>query len=440
MMTVFWPHQSRGEGRPHRSPRHRRPRAALVAYMAWALSLLLVAGPASAQPDDGAGGIGIAPASVAIGGALRGATYGEHLILENGNDADVEFVLSPEGEVGTWVSFTEMGDHTRALSSVAVPAGRRADVRIQVTVPASTANGTYTGAVQVMSRRVGDGTGGGAGAGVGIGALLALSVEVTGDERRAGALVDSRVDPAEVGMPVSVHAVVRNDGNVGLRPVVRVVISRGDEVAERLDTEGELFPVDPGKQADVVVLWDTSEHRGGDYVASIAVVDTAGGNDLALGGADVAFRLEPRGTFTRSGTLQGLELVNRPEPGGVAQLEARFANTGQIETTAVFVGDVYRDGVLVRSVQSPPRLAPVGTTVDVGFAIDGVDAARWRVIGRVNYEGRETDVRSVEFRVGGDAGTTAGPSLAAAGAGAAAVAAAAGVGLLARRRRHRHRR
>ena len=348
----------------------RHPRLTALAILAAACgSVLAFAAPLAAQ--EGASGVGVAPAYIEIEEGLRGGTYSERLILENADSVDVEFALSAEGEVGEWVTFTSPEDRNEELTIVQLAAGRRLDVRLQFDVPANTANGAYTGTVQVQSRRVGDGSGDGAGAGVGIGAQVNLSMDVVGTERRAGVLVDARVDPAEVGMPGTFHATVRNDGNVQLRPVLTVAIVRNDEIVTELDTVDEFYPVDPEKQEDVIIDWDTSLQVGGDYVARFAVTDVAGGLDRAIGELDVPFRLEPRGTFTRDGVLESLELVNQPEPGGVAKLTARFQNTGQIETSAMFVGDLFVDGNLVETIESAPRSTPVGQTVDVEFALRG---------------------------------------------------------------------
>ena len=296
----------------------------------------------------------MAPAYIEIEDRLRGGTYSERLILDNADSVDVEFALSAEGEVGEWVTFTSPEDRNEELTVVQLAAGRRTDVRVQFDVPRNVANGSYTGTVQVQSRRVGDGSGEGAGtgAGVGLGAQVNLSMQVVGTELRAGALVDARVEPTEVGMPGTFHATVRNDGNVQLRPVLTVAIVRNDEVVTELDTDDEFYPVDPEKQEDVIIDWDTSLQLGGDYVARFAVTDIAGGADRAIGELDVPFRLEPRGTFTRDGVLESLELVNQPELGGVAKLSARFQNTGQIETKAIFIGDLFVDGELVETIES----------------------------------------------------------------------------------------
>ncbi len=379
---------------------NRSPRliASAAVFVAVCGSALASATPISAQTESG--GVGVAPAFIEIQDGLRSGTYSERLILENADTVDVEFELLTEGEVGSWVTFTSTEDRTHQLTSVQIPAGRREDVRVQFDVPPDVANGSYNGAIEVRSRRVGDDVADGAGAGVGIGALVDLSMQVVGTERRAGALVDARVDPTEVGMPGRFHAIVRNDGNVQLRPVLGVAILRADQLVDELDTRAELFPVDPEQQGDVYVDWDTSLQLGGDYVARFVVTDVAGGAEQSIGHVDVPFRLQPRGTFTRDGVLESLELVNRPEPGGVAKLSARFQNTGQIETTAVFEGDLYVDDHLVSTVESAPRATPAGESVDVDFALNGVEEAGYRVVGRINFEGHETEERAVEFRVG----------------------------------------
>jgi len=381
-------------------------RVARLVVTAVALACTSVLGAPSARAE---GGIGIAPAKLTFDDALRGGSYSTTLILENGEASDVEFSLEPAGDIAPWVSFTEPDDRSQMLTSLTVRAGDRADVRVQVNVPNDAANGAYTGSVNVLSRSVGTSPDPGNAAAVGLGASVDVSVAVTGTEHRQGLVTDVAIDKAEVGMRPRLLARVANTGNVGIDAVLAVAITEaatGRAVALLGSSEG-FFPVDPGQQGEVFVAWDTTDQRAGDYLATLTVVDRAGGSELVLGTHELAFRLEPRGTFTRRGDLEALQVVNQPERGGSARLRARFVNTGEIETQAVLVGGLYADGELVEPIESQPLLARAGTGVVFDIAVPVRFDAQYRVEVRVSFDGEQTPMRTAVFRVGASGGSGA---------------------------------
>jgi hypothetical protein len=121
---------------------------------------------------------------------------------------------------------------------------------------------------------------------------------------------------------------------------------------------------------------------------------------IELGTASVPFRLEPRGTFTRAGSFDDLKLRNSPQPGGIAQIEAVFTNTGEIDVSSVFVGELYVGDQLVRTVESRGRAARPGETVTIEVPIDVADRGDYRVVGKIDFEGSITDNREVRFTAG----------------------------------------
>jgi hypothetical protein len=196
------------------------------------------------------------------------------------------------------------------------------------------------------------------------------------------------------------EARVQNTGNVTIQARVDVRILRdGAEVAS-LSTEGQNFPVFAERDDLVFVNWPTTEQRAGGYTAEFTVVDVAGVFPVELGTATVPFRLEPRGTFTRAGRFDDLTLRNAPQPGGVAQIEAVFTNTGEIDVNSVFVGELYVGDELVRTVESRGRAARPGETVTIEVPIDVADRGDYRITGKIDFEGSITDDREVRFTAG----------------------------------------
>jgi hypothetical protein len=368
----------------------------LLPVLAVAAALLsLNARPAGAQ------GIGISPVRLAFDDALRGGTYAESLILSNSNaDGETEFRLSALGEIASWVRFMDEDTETE-VSSFVVPASERVQVGVTVVVPGDVANRDYSGRIQVTAQDVVDGADQDAdGAEVGLGGFVDVVVSVSGDERRAGRVIDAFVSNAEVGMDQRFEARVQNTGNVSMQAQLDVRILRNGQEVTSLSTAGQNFPVLPEKDDAVFVEWATEEQLGGEYTAEFVVLDVAGAKPLELGSAIVPFRLEPRGTFTRSGTFDDLGLRNDPSPDGVAQVEATFTNTGEIEASAQFVGELYRDGELVATIESLERTSRPGETVVIDVPVELADRGDYQLRGKVYFEGFVTPERDVGFAVG----------------------------------------
>jgi hypothetical protein len=377
----------------------RRTRRLLVVLMASMALLPVHVGSAGAQ------GVGISPVHLQFRDALRGGTFVQSLILTNtDSQRGREFTLSAMGDVAPWIRFVEQGSDV-AVTSLVAPASSRVTVGVTLQVPMDVANREYTGRIRVISKEIADpGAEEAGGTDVGIGGFVDVSVTVTGDERRGARLLDASVSKAEVGMEQRFEARVENTGNVTTQARLDVRVMREGEEVARLSTDGQNFPVLPEKDEVVFIAWPTVEERPGDYTAEFTVVDVAGAEPVEVGSVVVPFILAPRGTYTRAGTFDDLDLRNQPQPGGVAQIEAVFTNTGEIDVTSVFVGELYRGDELVGTVESRGRAVRPGETVVIEVPVDVQDDGEYRVVGKIDFEGSITDDREVRFSAGAGGG------------------------------------
>ena len=361
-----------------------------TALIAVALTTGMVAIPAAAHA-----GVGISPVTIEFDNALRGASYTSDLSLTNTDpDRPAEFTVEAVGDVADWIS-TTLDDDVPA-SSFLVPPDSTLNVRVLLEVPDDSPNGTYTGGLEVLGAVFEASE---EGAGVQIGGLVEVVVDVTGTEVRAASVVDYRVANAEVGMEQRFTAIVQNDGNVQAIGLLDLTIVRDGTTVAELTSAGEPWVVQGGASGPVEVIWSTTEERPGDYTAVFDVEDVAGQAPIELGTREVPFRLEPVGTFTRSGELAGLSIVSDVALDAPVVVEALFANTGQIETNAIFEARLYRNAELVQVVQSLERATQPGETVPINVRFEIDDPGPYRVEGLVNYDGFVTATQSIELAV-----------------------------------------
>ena len=96
--------------------------------------------------------------------------------------------------------------------------------------------------------------------------------------------------------------------------------------------------------------------------------------------------------------------------GALAQVRIRIQNSGSIEATGTFVGQVTLDGTVVQAIESPPRFIASGEEDSVDVFVEVPSEGEYRVAGTVNFEGFESDEAELVFTVG-DAGGSDGSSL-----------------------------
>ncbi len=372
-------------------------------------------------PSIARAGVGIAPVRLQFDDALRGGTFAQTMLLSNepsdGEAEVLEFTVTAKGETAPWVSFGVEGDPA-AVSSFRVAKSERVVVRVSVTVPSDAANKKYEGTVFVEAKDAAASTVPGT-VGVGTAAEIALIVNVNGVERREASIQDYVIDPAEVGQAQRFTAKIQNSGNVSVSSQLDVTIARGANEVQTLSSKGQNFPVFPGEDGSVHVEWPTAEQAAGEYSALFTVSDVSGNSPKVLGTKTVSFRLEPRGTLTRSGEFREFKLKNTPELGGVAIVEAVFVNSGSIATQAVFDGEVYLDGKLVKTAQSLARTVRAGETGPIGVNVDVTIPGAYKVVGKINFDGELTPAKEVAFTVAatasaGATGSGAGSDVAAA--------------------------
>jgi len=272
-------------------------------------------------------------------------------------------------------------------------------VFLRLLVPADAANGVYTGSVRVLTTVDEKNTGEGAGVSVNVGADISVTFNITGTQKIAGSVIDVVTSDVEAGSPLRIKTTVQNSGNVQVNPEIRlqVVDPQGAIVGEASFSEEVVYP------NEIKILtpeWDTTDQKTGERIARVSVKF----GDVDLGTRETRFNMLAVGTLTRRGELEGLALEGTPSVGSVLKVIAKFRNTGEIDAHAQFLGEVFRDSVRIDAAASEELLVVPGDVVPLELFVDVTEEGTYTVRGKVNYEGKETDVQELVFTVGGGGG------------------------------------
>jgi hypothetical protein len=387
-------------------------RSRMIALLLVTLSFSLLMGlPVGAVAQDG--GIGIFPVRVEITDALRGGTYLRTVTVVNRETVDFNLKFITQGEAAGWVTVHDEDDPDKVLQEVIAPAGVDTRFLLQIQVPDDASNGEHRGIVLFDGTPLEtEGDDSGMGVSIGIGAEIVISVG--GNQNLSGSVLGLSVDEAEAGRPpVRLRVQFQNAGNVEATPTInwQITDSAGTIMGDVSYSEAV---VGPGLIEEIISEWDSTDVPEGAYTAFVSVLL----NGEPIFQQEVPFGLLPVGTLTRSGTLESVSLEGEPVPGSVAKVLAAFTNSGKIDSLAVFAGEVYRDGQLIQTIESRERLVIVGELALLEAFFDVPEAGDYRVSGKVNYEGKETEVREVSFTVTAVAGSADSSSQSNAPAGA----------------------
>jgi len=369
--------------------------AALASLIVAAGAGLLMETRADAQS------IGVSPGELQVADALRGGEYDRILTIINGRSEPLAFRLGLEGEAASWITFYDEQDLSQPLDRIDVPPGTDTRVLVQVAVPGEAPNRRHVGTILVQSVAPGeeDGDDEGAEAGVTGGFAVDVLVDVTGTQRLEGILTGFTVRDTEVGLPFRARSIFKNTGNVVAEPEIQLVILDEGGLLAGGATVKQL-PVKVDREASLKAEVETTGLRVGPY--RIGAIVRLGEKEIFSQPFDV--RLWPEGHFTRQGELERLDLTNAPNPGAAARLLAVFRNTGEVDTVATFLGEVYRDDVLIGTASSAELLVETELTIELDIIVPVDERGEYRVEGRVNFEGKETNSHSVTFKVPPDLG------------------------------------
>lgn len=261
--------------------------------------------------------VGIYPTVVNFKDALRSGQYLETIGVLNGSSQGAYFHFNLSGTAAPWLHVVSSEQHLTPITELWAPNGAAPTTAVlELQVPATTADGTYTGLITVSSppRKT---TKKGQTA-VGLGAQIGVTVAITGTEVVAAKLLNAFTFPKiEVGEQLPVFAVIKNLGNVSLQPRFHLEVTKATGRTAVFTWHGVGGAATlPGQTTTYQLEWPASETETqtlGKYTAGLTVSFPSG---KRLGSWSLPFQLYPYGSLHRGGKLLSLKLSNRPALGG----------------------------------------------------------------------------------------------------------------------------
>jgi hypothetical protein len=364
-----------------------------IALLAVCATGLLLLGPVQAQS------IGVSPGIVEMVDVVRDGEYMRTMTLINHTEEELTFEVAREGEVAQWASLHAAMDEAASMDSIVVPANGSTRFLLRVTVPPDAPNGSQEGTVSFKTTVAERDAAGAARVSVNTGVIVQLKAMVTGDQKLSGAVLDVYTDDVEVGQPLVIKTKFQNTGNVSAQPEIGLKVKNSGGAVVGEASYGDAA-VGPGQTQTIESAWDTAGKDIGSYLVDVVV--SLDGNQIHA--QEVAFELVEVGSLRGQGELEKLTLENSPQPGGVAEVAARFRNTAHNDTRAAFVAEIYYGDQLLDAVTTDEESVPSGETVAIRASLDVPYDGEYTVRGNVAFEGRRTESKEITFRVGAGEG------------------------------------
>ncbi len=297
---------------------------------------------------------GISPSTITVSSAARNGTFANDISIINSSNETQVFQVSANGDVADWVRFGPEESPVKQFDISVAPG--RTSVRVQTSIPADIANGTYGGAVLLSASPKA-----GSKSGVSVTFEVGMSIVVDGEQIMKASYSNLTVGASEVGQTAEVRATVANTGNVALPVTATATIERGDVLVEKLATETSQTVL-PASSGDIILAWNTADALPGDYTVTVDI--TAG--SLQLGTKQQTVRLEAPGKLTRALAVSNLSVAQEPDVRPL--LSGSVRNTGQVGGRATVRAQIMKKGKPQSVVQGDSFFVAPGQ--DIAFALN----------------------------------------------------------------------
>ncbi len=321
--------------------------------------------------------IGVSPSILHFNKMLKNGYAETPLIVTTSTQYPISAHLTKEGEIKDWITFTPDKDNFDFSYSDPY------SFTLIIEPPIDAKNGNYTGILKVTTDELAT-VQEGAGSSVIAQIAIPIFVEVIGDEVilcRAGAISASNT---EAGKPFSVRSTVYNDGNVRLRPQIKVDVY--DQYMTKVVFSNTFYgeQILPTKSKEIVKEIDNDLDIG-QYFTEIYLVDCGVSKKIT-------FDVVEKGGIADTGELIGIranDIIRTNEPTPIVPL---FHNTGTRSVLAQFKGEVrnLKTDKIAQVLESDKLEIPPGESTEFLMYFTPKDAADYQISGRVTYNNKIT--------------------------------------------------
>jgi hypothetical protein len=206
---------------------------------------------------------------------FKGGTYYRTITIINSEGENVSLELGATGDIQPWVTFhttenmTSPRDYTNISQPISlITVSDKITLLVAFTIPEYIANGPYNGSVYartIPSDDIENITGGIL--------ILRLPIQVllsvTGEQILQANVTKITIHNNEVGQPLLIEIDFTNTGNVAVKPITNVNITRKEYPIDNFRYTSTF--VDADTSTILRLEWNTTNRESGDYIAHVTV-------------------------------------------------------------------------------------------------------------------------------------------------------------------------
>lgn len=349
-------------------------------------------------PVDGSS-LGVIPYKIEVDSALKGESYKRSLRVINGGNFSVNFNLSCSENFAEWITFYKDENLSIPIQNITIEPTTKKYVYIDISIPKDIPNGMKDGFLYVKSFPISTNNNDSVeNTTTGFTILrfpVNLNVNVTGEQALSGIVKEISASDFETGTSQIFKIRFKNSGNVKANPLIIINILRQGWPIETIEYSDET--IDPGIIKNIFVEWENPNLESGDYSAEIQVIL----DGLEIKNESLQFSVFPRGTLTRKGEITNLSYIGESFIGNTIKIQAKFKNTGKIETSAKFISEIFKDNQLITVIESNDEpIVNIGKTYTFTSYYKIEENGQYRINGFIIFENNQTGTKEIKFNVG----------------------------------------
>jgi hypothetical protein len=328
--------------------------------------------------------IGLSPANANFEGILRGGYAERSVIITVNIESPVQVESQLRGAVAGWVNLS--------AQNFSVSKSQPYPLKISINPPIDIPNGNYSGFLRLKVIQEGEIKEDYATGVVQTALDLGLKVEITDFEVTSCEAFEFEINSVEKGDFATLKTSIKNNGNIRLRPKIRVDIWDQEQM-RIVKTEEfiakEILPTTTEKLSYEISSKDLEVEQ---YWAEVSVIECYSSSTLTFDVLDI-------GALKSSGELTKILVNLWYEKGDNVNAKVFFKNTGEKRVDAQFKGTVSLDGKIVEIVESDFISVEMGEEEVFELYLSPKKEGKYILTGRVFYDKKRTFEKSAIFNI-----------------------------------------
>ncbi len=329
-------------------------------------------------------GLGVSPASLTFDNVLKGGYAQNGVYISTFASDNNTITFEKEGQIKDWIIIENN------ITNVTIGMNSPRYVKIMIEPPSDTANGNYSGDIIIRNEDVAN-PDTGIGSAVKAQFMMKIYVSVTGDQIKACSGGGLTISDAEIGFPLAISSIIKNEGNVRLSPPIFVEIwdkYQQNIVYSKTLTTQSILPTETFESIqDLNVDLPVDQ-----YWATIKVPD------CNVEGTQT-FNIVEKGGISDKGEL--IRVENKPwaSTDEIIPITAVFRNDGARVVTAKFKGEILFGDKVVKIIDTDSIDANPGEVVALQTFFKPGDQGQYFVRGKVYFNNKLTSEKASVINV-----------------------------------------